>query len=164
MGLQAALKVPAILLSILALNAASAHAGARQDATILYSENAGERAFQEEYGYNDAIILADGTVYMSGVIVYLGPDETDLDGAYARAYARIESILMRAGANWDDVIDITSFHTDLTSQLKAMKREQRKYIDAPFPSWTAIQVSRLVPDRGITEIKIIAKISKKPND
>jgi hypothetical protein len=34
------------------------------------------------------------------------------------------------------------------------------YVKPPFPAWTAIQVSRLIPTNGITEIKIVAKLRK----
>ena len=47
--------------------------------------------------------------------------------------------------------------TDLTTQLYVMAKVKARYITSPFPAWTAIGVSRLVPDRGLTEIKIIAR-------
>ena len=59
--------------------------------------------------------------------------------------------------SWDDVVDIASFHTDLTTQMLAIVAVKNLYIKAPYPTWTAIQVSRLIPDNGITEIKIVAK-------
>jgi enamine deaminase RidA (YjgF/YER057c/UK114 family) len=67
--------------------------------------------------------------------------------------------LKRAGAGWDDVVDITSFHTDLTTQMPAMVAVKKKYVTSPPPAWTAIQVARLVPDTGITEIKLVARRS-----
>jgi enamine deaminase RidA (YjgF/YER057c/UK114 family) len=132
--------------------------GARDRATVLMSEHEGARAFQEQYGFADAVITEDGHVHLSGVVVGLAPGETDLEAAYARTYAHIGNILERAGASWADVIDIMSFHTDLTTQLDVMAAVQRRHIAAPFPAWTAIQVSRLVPDRGLTEIRIVALV------
>jgi len=35
---------------------------------------------------------------------------------------------------------------------------KHRHIKAPFPAWTAIQVARLIPDNGITEIRIVAKL------
>ena len=144
----------------IALASVPAQAGTRQDAVILYSENPSERAFQERYGYNDAIILPDGTVYMSGVVVGQGDGES-LEDAFTRAYERIGSILIRAGATWEDVVDITSFHTDVRAQLEAISSVHRRYISPPFPAWTAIGVNRLLPDRGIAEIKVVAKIDRR---
>ena len=87
--------------------------------------------------------------------------ETDLRVAYTRAFERMGEVLKNAEVSWDDVVDITSFHTDLTTQMPAIVAVKKNYIKPPFPAWTAIQVSRLIPPNGITEIKIIAKRSPK---
>jgi len=139
--------------------AAPAQAGTRQQAQVLYSDDPAERAFQERFGYNDAIILPDGTIYLSGVIVAPQPGDANLDAAYARAYRRLGNILVRAGATWEDVVEITSFHTALADQLEPMARVQKQFITPPFAAWTAIQVVGLADDRGITEIKLIARQS-----
>lgn len=148
------------LLLALALAAASpAFAGARQEAKVIYSENPGLRKAQEEWGFADAVVT-DDTVYLSGVVVDLRPGET-LEAAYTRTFGIIGNILRRAGVGWDDVVEITSFHTDLTSQLPAMVAVKQRHIQPPAPAWTAVGVSRLVPDRGITEVKIVAKLPTK---
>ena len=132
-------------------------AGSRQDSKVLLSENPQERKFQGDWGYADAIVAGD-TVYLSGVVAGTRPGETDLKLAYDRAFQRIGKILERAGVSWDDVVDITSFHTDLKTQMPAIVAVKNKYIHAPPPAWTAIQVVRLIPDNGITEIKMVAKL------
>ena len=132
-----------------------ASAQTRGPANVLMSEDPGERRFQDETGYSDAVIAGD-TIYLSGVVVGLREGE-DLDAAYDRTYARIGAILARAGAGWDDVVDITSYHTDVTAQFPAMAAVHRRYVRAPFPAWTAIDVDRLIPRDGITEIKIVAR-------
>ncbi|HEX8217451.1 MAG TPA: Rid family hydrolase, partial [Allosphingosinicella sp.] len=81
-----------------------------------------------------------------------------------RTYARIGAILARAGAGWDDVVDITSYHTDIAAQFPAMVSVHRRYVRAPFPAWTAIDVDRLIPDRGITELKIVARRPERPRN
>ena len=101
------------------LFAGAAQAGSRQQATVLLSEDPGERKFQQDWGYADAVIVGD-TVYLSGVVAGLRDGETDLKLAYDRAFARIGKVLERSGASWDDVVDITSFHTDLTTQMPAI--------------------------------------------
>jgi enamine deaminase RidA (YjgF/YER057c/UK114 family) len=145
------------LLFSLLLAPAAAHAGARQEARILLSDNPDARKFEEEWGYADAVVTGD-TVYLSGVVAGPRPGENDLQLAYDRAFQRIGRILERSGASWDDVVDITSFHTDLKAQMPAIVAVKNKYVHAPPPAWTAIQVVRLIPDAGITEIKIIAKL------
>jgi len=44
--------------------------------------------------------------------------------------------------------------------MPAMVAVKKNYVKPPFPAWTAIQVSRLIPPNGITEIKIVAKLRK----
>ena len=150
----------AILLAALLVLPTAAHAGSRQQATVLLSEDPEERKFQQDWGYADAVVTGD-TVYLSGVVAGVRPGETDLKLAYERAFARIGKILQRSGASWDDVVDITSFHTDLTTQMPAIVAVKNKYVVGPPPAWTAIGVSRLIPNSGITEIKIVAKLPKR---
>ena len=148
-----------LLLSLAGIAAAMptmAAAQTRQQATVIMSADADERRFQEEWGYSDAIVAGD-TIYLSGVVVGLREGETDLEAAYERTYARIGNILRRAGASWDDVVDITSYHTDVVTQMPAIVAVHRRHVTAPFPAWTAIDVDRLIPERGITEIKIVAR-------
>ncbi|HEX6377310.1 MAG TPA: Rid family hydrolase [Allosphingosinicella sp.] len=119
------------------------------------SEDEGTRRFQEEWGYSDAVVAGDA-IYLSGIVVGLRDGEA-LEAAYERTYKQIGAILKRAGASWDDVVDITSFHTDVTAQMPAIVAVHKRYVKAPYPAWTAIDVDRLIPERGITEIKIVAK-------
>lgn len=149
-----------ILALLLAAAATPALAGARQEAATVMPENPEARKFLEEWGFSDAIVTGD-TVYLSGVVVGLRPGETDLQAAYARTFEHIGTVLKRAGVGWDDVVDITSYHTDLTTQMPAIVAVKNRYVKAPFPAWTAIGVSRLIPDRGLTEIKLTAKLPKK---
>ena len=147
----------AFLLTLIAAAVpATAAAQTRQPSNVLMSEDEGSRRFQEEWGYADAVIAGD-TIYLSGVVVGLREGDTDLVAAYDRAYREIGGILARAGASWDDVVDITSYHTDITTQMEAIVAVHRRHVRAPFPAWTAIDVDRLIPDRGITEIKVVAR-------
>jgi enamine deaminase RidA (YjgF/YER057c/UK114 family) len=135
--------------------AAPAIAGERQRSTVLMSENEQGRKFQEEWGYSDAIVAGD-SIYLSGIVVGQREGEP-LEAAYERTYGQIGAILKRAGASWDDVVDITSFHTDVVAQMPAIVAAHKRHVKAPYPAWTAIDVDRLIPERGITEIKIVAR-------
>ena len=149
---------PALAAALLA-TPAIAHAGSRQQATVLLSDNPQQRKFQEDWGYADAVVSGD-MVYLSGVVAGVAPGETDLKLAYDRAFRQMGKILERSGVSWDDVLDITSFHTDLTTQMPAIVAVKKNYMAGPPPAWTAIQVSRLIPDAGITEIKLVARKAK----
>jgi enamine deaminase RidA (YjgF/YER057c/UK114 family) len=122
---------------------------------VLMSEDPEERRFQEELGYADAVVAGD-MVYLSGVVVGRRDGE-DLEAAYERAYRKMAAILARAGVSWADVVDVTSFHTEVNEQIRAMAAVQKRHMGGRIPAWTAIDVDRLIPDRGITEIKIVAR-------
>ena len=145
-------------LATLLLLISFAHAGARQDAKVVMASDPEEARFQAEWGYAGAIRVGD-TIYLSGVVAGVRKGETDLTLGYERAFKEIGETLKSAGASWDDVIDITTFHTDLTTQMPAIVAVKTRYNQAPFPAWTAMQVARLIPTNGITEIKIVAKVS-----
>ena len=133
-----------------------AFAGTRQESEVLMAPDPAAARIEEDWGFADAVITGD-TIYLSGIVAGVRDGETDLKAAYEHAFERIGAILKRAGAGWDDVVDITSFHTDLTTQMPAIVAVKHRYVRAPFPAWTAIQVSRLIPGNGITEIKVVAR-------
>lgn len=129
--------------------------GARRTTTVIMSEDPGSRQFQEDWGYADAVAAGE-FVFLSGVVASLRPGETDLKLAYARAFDGIARSLRRLGCSWGDVVDMTSYHTDLASQMPAMVAVKRRYVGVPYPAWTAVGVTRLIPNSGITEIRATA--------
>ena len=144
-----------LLAALAAALPSAAGAQARRQGIVIMSDDEGSRRFQEEWGYSDAVVTGD-TIYLSGVVVGQREGES-LEAAYERTYRQIGAILARAGASWDDVVDITSYHTEITAQMPAIVAVHRRYVTAPFPAWTVIDVDRLIPERGITEIKIVAR-------
>jgi enamine deaminase RidA (YjgF/YER057c/UK114 family) len=134
---------------------AAAAAGVRQQSTVLMSENEGARAFQEKWGYADAVVAGD-TIYLSGIVAGKAPGEDGFEPAYERVYRQIGAILKRAGASWDDVVDLSSFHTDVEGQIEAMAAVHKRHVKAPYPAWTAIGVAKILGG-GITEIKVVAR-------
>ena len=130
--------------------------GVRQTAaTVLMPLDPRQRSFQEDWGFAQAVIVGD-TIYLSGIVVEKRPNDADLTASYERTYREIGDILARAGATWDDVVDISSFHTDVKAQIQSMVAVQKRFIKAPYPAWTAIGGTQILGD-GITEIKIVAK-------
>ena len=131
-------------------------AQARTEGTVLMSTNPQARADQERYGYADAVIAGD-LVFLSGIVAGKAPTETDLLPAYERVFRQITAILKRAGATPADVVDMTSFHTDIEAEIGPMSEVAKRVLGTPPPAWTAIDVDRLLPDGGITEIKVVAR-------
>lgn len=149
-----------IFAALAVITSVTVYAGARIEGKVLMNPDPSIKQVEEQWGFADAVVTGD-KIYLSGVVVGVHEGETDLTAAYERAFDRIGTILKSADASWDDVVDITSFHTDLVTQMPAIVAVKNRYVKAPFPAWTAIQVARLIPPNGITEIKIVATVHKK---
>ena len=130
------------------------------DHKIVYSENPRARAVEDQIGFADSVTAGD-TVYVSGVIAYSLPADKSMEDAYVRAFDQLSQILARAGVGWGDVVEVRSFHTNPTAQVKAMAVVKRRYRAAPDPAWTAVGTSALLAASGITEIALIAKVPEK---
>lgn len=130
--------------------------GGRQKAEVIVPEEA--RESYENWGYAPAVKVGN-TIYVSGVVSFL-----EGEGSYEERYARgfrtalnwIEKVLNEAGASLDDVIDITSFHTDLQSQLDVAVKVRMEAMSPPHPAWTAVGTTALASPDGVTEIKVVA--------
>ena len=135
-------------------------AAARDAANVLMPENPAERAAQEEWGYADAVIAGD-MIYLSGVVAAPDVGENGLETGFDKAFTRIGAILARAGASFDDVVDMTTYHTDIVPQVVAMAKVKKRYIKGPPPAWTAIGTTGLLDKRAVSEIKITAYKPRK---
>ncbi|MFT6473015.1 Rid family hydrolase [Qipengyuania profunda] len=69
----------------------------------------------------------------------------------------MKSVLAAAGCALDDVIDVTTFHTDPEAQFDTVMKVRAEEIgEAPYPNWTAVGVNWLA---GFDfEIKVVARI------
>ena len=151
---------PMILAAAAQAAAAAQGAGARQPHEVVMPSSTANREFLERYGFSEAVIDGD-RVYLSGVVAGAPPGQ-DESAAYDRAFRMIGGILERAGSSWDGVLDITTYHTDLPAQIEAFSAVKHRYVRAPFPTWTAIDVDRLLPANGLVEIKVLARRASAP--
>ena len=69
---------------------------------------------------------------------------------------RTQLILLAAGGSLADVVDLTSYHTDM-SLMGAFMKAKNAAIGEPYPAWTAIGISTLYEADGVVEIKIVAQ-------
>ncbi|WP_108812548.1 Rid family hydrolase [Sphingorhabdus sp. Alg231-15] len=112
----------------------------------------------ENFRFAPAVRAGD-MVYLSGVVARLKDDETDADirPAVIRAFEEIEMILKASGGDWSDVVDVTSYLTDLDKYVGPMWAVKEERVPAPYPAWTAIGVSQLFGgEKAIIEIKVTA--------
>jgi enamine deaminase RidA (YjgF/YER057c/UK114 family) len=112
----------------------------------------------EKYGYSAAVRSGD-LLFVSGQVGSRpdGSPEPDFEAQVRLAFANLEAVLAAGGCTFDDIVDVTSFHTDPEKQFgvyRTVKRE--KFPKAPYPNATAVGVNWLA---GFDfEIKVIARI------
>ncbi|GAB3679700.1 RidA family protein [Salinisphaera aquimarina] len=86
-----------------------------------------------------------------------GSPEPVFENQVRLAFENLSAVLDAADCTFDDVVDVTTFHTDPEPQFEAVMAARMKVIgDPPYPNWTAVGVNWLA---GFDfEIKVIARI------
>ena len=86
-----------------------------------------------------------------------GSPEPDFGAQVQRAFDNLADVLAAAGCSMDDIIDLTTFHTDPEAQFAVVSEARdRVFPRAPYPNWTAVGVNWLA---GFDfEVKVIARI------
>ena len=112
----------------------------------------------ETNGYSAAIRSGD-LLFVSGQVGSRedGSPEPDFKTQVQRAFDNLAAVLKAAGCTFDDIVDVTSFHTDPEPQLAiVMAAKARAFPSKPYPNWTAVGVNWLA---GFDfEIKVIARL------
>tara|TARA_R110000868_G_scaffold165328_7_gene398888 strand:- start:19816 stop:20208 length:393 start_codon:yes stop_codon:yes gene_type:complete len=112
----------------------------------------------EKHAYSAAIKSGD-LLFVSGQVGSRtdGAPEPDFEAQVRLAFANLKATLKAGGCGLDDIVDVTSFHTDPENQFETiMKVKGEVFPKAPYPNWTAIGVNWLA---GFDfEIKVIARI------
>lgn len=122
----------------------------------VFPEN--RHALYEAHGYSAAVRSGD-LLFVSGQVGSRsdGSPEPDFAKQADLAFRNLEAVLTAAGASFDDIIDVTTFHTDPETQFETiMPLKNRFFPVPPYPTWTAIGVNWLA---GFDfEIKVIVRI------
>jgi enamine deaminase RidA (YjgF/YER057c/UK114 family) len=129
-----------------------------------------ERAKQnyDEFRYA-AIRRVDNTLYISGVIIGRRENEGRDAAAFKlqvdRGFKRLEELLKSAGATFNDVVMINSFHVWQGPDFEGTKAEHfdlfeqvaGNYLKPPYPAWTAVGTTGVLGTGGIVEVQLIAR-------
>ncbi|MDU1062562.1 MAG: RidA family protein [Leclercia adecarboxylata] len=119
---------------------------------------ANRHALYEAHGYSAAIRSGD-LLFVSGQVGSRadGTPEPDFAAQVQLAFENLKATLAAAGCTFDDLIDVTTFHTDPQNQFPViMQVKQAIFPQPPYPNWTAVGVTWLA---GFDfEIKVIARI------
>ncbi len=74
-------------------------------------------------------------------------------------FKNIRVILEAAGANWDDLIDVTVFLTDMKNDFAIFNRIYSEYFTTSQPCRTTVEVNALPTDIAI-ELKCVAYLDQ----
>jgi enamine deaminase RidA (YjgF/YER057c/UK114 family) len=118
-------------------------------------------ALYEAHGYSAAIQSGD-LLFVSGQVGSRtdGTAEPDFATQVQLAFQSLEATLEAAGCTFDDVVDVTTFHTDPENQFAILMPFKEQFFGTrPYPTWTAVGVTWL---SGFDfEIKVIARVPSK---
>lgn len=132
--------------------------------------SAGEKAAYDSYTYAPARRVGD-LVYISGVIAAKQPgvqggDVEAYKAGLRQAFRSLERKLKAAGAGFDDVVMINSYHVWDSPHFSGTRDEhfaavlavKAEFMKAPHPAWTAVGTTGLLAEQGLVEIQMIAYV------
>ena len=117
----------------------------------------GMEAVYDNIHYAPAVRVGN-TLYISGQI---GRDEAmqlveEKEAQFVQVFENLKKVLTAAGAAFTDIVDVTSFHTDMRDLPLYMKVRDR-YFTGNYPAWTAIGAASLGGQPGyLLEVKAVA--------
>lgn len=124
----------------------------------IYPAESYRHALYDAHGYSAAIKSGE-LLFVSGQVGSHvdGSPEPDFKKQVELAFENLNSVLASAGCTFDDIVDVTTFHTDPEKQFPDIMQVKEEIFHAkPYPNWTAVGVTWL---SGFDfEIKVIAKI------
>ena len=136
-------------------------------AVILASE--AEKGGYDEFRYA-AVRRVDNMLYISGVVIGpRGTEGTDIAAfklQVRRGFERLKASLTASGAGFGDVVMVNSFHVWDSPNFTGTRDQHwdafyevaGEYVKAPYPAWTAVGTTGLLPPRGLIEVQMIARV------
>lgn len=124
--------------------------------TAIFPKN--RHALYVQHGYS-AAIQSENLLFVSGQVGSRedGSPEPIFEKQVELAFENLSNTLAAAGCTFDDIVDVTTFHTDPEHQFETIMKVKSDVFKAqPYPNWTAIGVNWLA---GFDfEIKVIARV------
>lgn len=115
-------------------------------------------ALTEQFRFSQAVRVGD-LVWVSGQVGF--DDQMNVPAgirAQSRlAFENLKRVLEDAGATLDDVVDLISFHVDI-SELSAFAEVKAEYMPSSRPAWTAVGTPALAFPELLVEVRATAAI------
>ena len=117
------------------------------------------KRLHDNWHFSPGVLVGD-TLYISGTIGIL-PDGTiphNPEDQYVACFENMKAVLEEAGATFENVVEMTSFHTDLQHSLALFSEIRDRYVTDPYPTWTALGVRELANRDLVVEINGLARL------
>ncbi|MBW2179435.1 MAG: RidA family protein [Deltaproteobacteria bacterium] len=105
-------------------------------------------------------------VKSGGILVCSGqigtnPDHSvpqNAEDEFRKAWQAVGIVIKEAGLGFDDIIEYTSYHVNLSEHIQAFMKIRDEVLSEPWPAWTAIGITELAVPGARVEIRVIARI------
>jgi enamine deaminase RidA (YjgF/YER057c/UK114 family) len=118
-------------------------------------------ALYKTHGHS-AAIRSENLLFVSGQVGNRldGSPEPDFGNQVRLAFDNLKATLLAAGCGFEDIVDVTTFHTDPAKQFDTVLAVKSEIFNrSPYPNWTSLGVNWLA---GFDfEIKVIARIPSR---
>lgn len=108
-------------------------------------------------GFSPAI-RAGGFIYLTGATGG-APDGTmpgDVATQTRNALEKAQTVLQAADADLGDVVEMTSYFSDIDSDFTACEAVLHAMFQPPLPAWTAVEVAKLRRPGARIELRLVA--------
>lgn len=111
---------------------------------------------KQRFHYNPGV-RAGNLLFIAGQV---GRDENlnvieGKEAQFVQAFENVKKVLSAAGATFDDVVDMVTYHTDMRD-LQLFITVKDRYYTGEYPAWTGIGVTSLAMPGLMVEIKCVA--------
>jgi enamine deaminase RidA (YjgF/YER057c/UK114 family) len=79
-----------------------------------------------------------------------------------QTFRNIAVTLAAGGANWSDVVEVTSYRVQLRAHADAVLAVASEFLVSPYPAWTDVGISELFEPEAVVEISCVA-ILRQPD-
>ena len=114
------------------------------------------QAINERFHYSpgvragDFLFIAGQVGRSEDLIPVLGKE-----AQFTQAFENVKTVLEEAGAGFDDVVEMVTYHTDMRDLALFIEVKDRYFVDR-FPTWTGVGVTSLAMPGLEVEIKCTA--------
>jgi enamine deaminase RidA (YjgF/YER057c/UK114 family) len=104
------------------------------------------------------VLDAGEFVFLSGItgVHPNGSLSRDPETQIRDAFGFVGMHLATADLNFDDIVEMTTYHVALRRHLATFIRVKDEFIRMPYPAWTAVGITELITEGALVEIRVIA--------